>query len=86
MKFKSAVLLIVFSLLLSMPCYADFDSTDGLIQLFLIMLFVVLGCGMVLGFLIKWLLFKLGIKVSDWLIFISAIILAGILLILRNGF
>lgn len=84
MKIRSVFLLVAFCLLFSSPSYADFDSTDGLIQLFLIMLFIILICGIALGFLIKWLLFKLGVTVSNWLIFVSAVILAGILLIMRN--
>lgn len=82
MKTKSALLLVIFCLLLSIPCYADFDTTDGMIGLSLIFLSIVLVCGTILGFLIKWLLYKLNVAASNWLIFISSAILAGIFLIM----
>jgi len=80
MKFKASFVFCMLCLLGTIPCYASTHS-ETRFDFIVFFLAVIIG-GIILGFVTKLVLSVLSISVSNWLIFLTSIMLAGIFLIL----
>ena len=79
MKSKAILLLTLFTLLFTVPCYAEAPGAmEGMILVFFLM--VIIG-GAILGFLVKVVLYYLRIESArNWQIFLGSTITAGLIL------
>lgn len=79
MKPKAILLLTLFTLLFIVPCYAE--APGAMAEMFLIFLLMVIIGGLILGFLVKVVLFYLRIEsAKNWQIFLGSTITAGLIL------
>jgi hypothetical protein len=82
MKIRTATIFIILSLIASIPCYADSPTSSEKTVMMLILLLVIAIGAIFLGIIIKILLNIFKINVSNWLIFTTATILAGLIFIM----
>ena len=79
MKLKTILLLTILTLLFSVPCYAE--APGAITAWFVIFLLMVISCGLILGCLVKVVLFYARIEsAKNWQIFLASMIAAGLLL------
>lgn len=65
------------SMLLGLPCYAE--SPGAMTGMLLIFLLWVVLCGIILGFITKFVLYNLRLQYPNWLIFTTSILLCLII-------
>jgi hypothetical protein len=81
MKIKAIILSAIFSILLTVQCYGE--SPDYAVDMGIIFLIMVIVFGVILGFLVKVVLFYSRIEsAKNWQIFLGSIIAAGLILIM----
>jgi hypothetical protein len=82
MKIKTTLSFIVLFLFAGSACYAEPPGAYETMALILLLVIIVIGT--LLGFIIKLILMALNVTVSNWLIFLSSIILTGIFLVMTQ--
>jgi len=82
MKIKTTSVFGILSLSASIPCYADSPTSSEKTVIMLILLLVIAIGGLFLGIITKILLSVFKITVSNWLVFTTATVLAGLIFIM----
>ncbi len=82
MKIKTATIFTLLSLITSISCYADSPTSSEKTIMTLILLLVIAIGALFLGIIIKILLNIFKINVSNWLVFTTATILAGLIFLM----